>query len=250
MVIGAYTTAILSVDHGVERYVDCTVPARGDLLAGPSRVSPSASRAPRSASAASTWRSPRSRSRSRSSSLVARSSQDFTGGGRATSVDDASISGAHERVPDLTWPIGRGAVRRSPGSSCAVAPGRAFRAVRDARDRGRLVGDRTCRYKTLAFGISAFYAGVAGVALRDRDRVRQPGHVPVALSILLLTGIVVGGLGSLVGRDLRRALHRVRPDLRGRHPDAVQQPFGLTSTRRRPGRPPVVYGLILLSSCS
>ena len=56
--------------------------------------------------------------------------------------------------------------------------GRAFRAVRDSETAAVSSGVSLARYKTLAFGISAAYAGVAGLALRHRYDVRQPGHVP------------------------------------------------------------------------
>ena len=56
--------------------------------------------------------------------------------------------------------------------------GRSLRAVRDSELAAASSGVNLARYKTLAFGISAFYAGVAGSLLRDRDDVRQSGHVP------------------------------------------------------------------------
>ena len=54
-------------------------------------------------------------------------------------------------------------------------------------------------YKTLAFGISAFYAGVAGSLFAIAVAYVNPDTFPISLSILLLTGAVVAGLGSLDG---------------------------------------------------
>ena len=56
--------------------------------------------------------------------------------------------------------------------------GRSFRAVRDSELAAASSGVNLATYKTLAFGISAFYAGDRGLAARDRDDLRQPGHVP------------------------------------------------------------------------
>ena len=75
--------------------------------------------------------------------------------------------------------------------------GRALRAVRDSELAAASSGVHLARYKTLAFGISAFYAGVAGSLLAIATTFVNPDTFPVALSIFLLVGVVVGGLGSL-----------------------------------------------------
>ena len=75
--------------------------------------------------------------------------------------------------------------------------GRSLRAVRDSELAAASSGVNLARYKTLAFGISAFYAGVAGSLLAIATTFVNPDTFPVALSIFLLVGVVVGGLGSL-----------------------------------------------------
>ena len=75
--------------------------------------------------------------------------------------------------------------------------GRTLRAVRDSELAAASFGVNLARYKTLAFGISAFYAGVAGSLLAIATTFVNPDTFPVALSIFLLVGVVVGGLGSL-----------------------------------------------------
>jgi branched-chain amino acid transport system permease protein len=77
--------------------------------------------------------------------------------------------------------------------------GRALRAVRDSESAAQSSGVSLPRYKTLAFGVSAAYAGVAGSLFAIATTFVNPDTFPVALSILLLVGVVVGGLGSLVG---------------------------------------------------
>jgi len=75
--------------------------------------------------------------------------------------------------------------------------GRSLRAVRDSELAASSSGVDLARYKTLAFGISAFYAGVAGSLLALATTFVNPDTFPIALSIFLLVGVVVGGLGSL-----------------------------------------------------
>ena len=75
--------------------------------------------------------------------------------------------------------------------------GRSLRAVRDSELAAASSGVNLARYKTLAFGISAFYAGVAGSLLAIATTFVNPDTFPIALSIFLLVGVVVGGLGSL-----------------------------------------------------
>ena len=75
--------------------------------------------------------------------------------------------------------------------------GRSFRAVRDSELAAASSGVNLATYKTLAFGISAFYAGIAGSLLAIATTFVNPDTYPITLSIFLLVGVVVGGLGSL-----------------------------------------------------
>jgi branched-chain amino acid transport system permease protein len=75
--------------------------------------------------------------------------------------------------------------------------GRTLRAIRDSELAAASAGVDLARYKTLAFGISAFYAGVAGSLLALATTFVNPDTFPITLSIFLLVGVVVGGLGSL-----------------------------------------------------
>jgi branched-chain amino acid transport system permease protein len=77
--------------------------------------------------------------------------------------------------------------------------GRALRAVRDSEIASTANGVSTAAIKTAAFGISAFYCGVAGGLFAIGITYVNPDTFPIALSILLLTGIVIGGAGSLHG---------------------------------------------------
>jgi len=78
--------------------------------------------------------------------------------------------------------------------------GRAFRAVRDSELAAASSGVSLPIYKTLAFGISAAYAGVAGsLFVLVTNGFAQPNEFGVTLSLQLLIGAAVAGLGSLWG---------------------------------------------------
>jgi branched-chain amino acid transport system permease protein len=128
---------------------------------------------------------------------------DLTGGGTGISLDQANapfglpLSGTHWLYA-LTWSLGALLF----GSSWLLLRGRfgrTLRAVRDSEIAAASIGIDAASYKRVAFGISAFYAGVAGSLLAIAVAYVNPDTFPASLSILLLTGVVVGGLGSIVG---------------------------------------------------
>jgi branched-chain amino acid transport system permease protein len=77
--------------------------------------------------------------------------------------------------------------------------GRDFRAVRDDEVAAQLAGLNVARIQVLAFVISAACAGLAGASLVVVTQIAAPGAFQLDLSLALLTGIVLGGLGSLPG---------------------------------------------------
>jgi branched-chain amino acid transport system permease protein len=78
--------------------------------------------------------------------------------------------------------------------------GRAFRAIRDSEVAAASSGVALPIYKTFAFGASAAYAGVAGSLLvLVTNGYTQPGLFGVLLSLQILIGAAVAGLGSLAG---------------------------------------------------
>ena len=106
--------------------------------------------------------------------------------------------------------------------------GRSFRAVRDSQLAAASSGVNLATYKTLAFGISAFYAGVAGSLLAIATTFVQPRHVPITLSIFLLVGVVVGGSAHRRSSSGRSSSSSCRS--------------GRRRSRRRRALPAVVYG--------
>jgi branched-chain amino acid transport system permease protein len=78
--------------------------------------------------------------------------------------------------------------------------GRAFRAVRDSPVAAASSGVALPIYKTLAFGVSAAFAGVAGsLFVLVTNGFAQPNEFGVLLSLQILIGAAVAGLGSLWG---------------------------------------------------
>jgi branched-chain amino acid transport system permease protein len=78
--------------------------------------------------------------------------------------------------------------------------GRAFRAVRDSEVAATSSGVQLPIYKTLAFGISAAFAGVAGsLFVMGTNGFAQPSEFGILLSLQILVGAAVAGLGSLWG---------------------------------------------------
>jgi len=77
--------------------------------------------------------------------------------------------------------------------------GRSWRALRDNDTAAALAGLSVAKLRVLAFIVSAACAGVAGSLLAVTMLNVTPGAFTLALSIQLLTAVVLGGLGSLAG---------------------------------------------------
>src|SRR5690349_8293567 len=77
--------------------------------------------------------------------------------------------------------------------------GRALIAIRDQHIAAEAMGINSAMYKSLAFGVSAMYTGIAGALGAIAVQFVAPDSFNVFLSIVFLVGIVVGGLASLSG---------------------------------------------------
>ncbi len=77
--------------------------------------------------------------------------------------------------------------------------GRAFRSVRDSEIAAASSGVTLALYKTIAFGISAALAAVAGSVYVLVNNFVNPDVFGLTLSLYILIGAAVGGLGSLWG---------------------------------------------------
>ncbi|HEX4384851.1 MAG TPA: branched-chain amino acid ABC transporter permease [Myxococcales bacterium] len=92
-------------------------------------------------------------------------------------------------------------------------PGRAFVAIRDQDLAAEVSGIDVYRYKLLAFGLSSFYAGVAGSLLAYQARLISPENYPISLAIDYLGMIIIGGLGSVLGTVLGATFITLLPEL-------------------------------------
>jgi len=77
--------------------------------------------------------------------------------------------------------------------------GRAMMAIRDQYMAADTMGIDTALYKTVTFGISAAYTGIAGALSASAIAFVAPDSFNIFLSIKFLIGLVVGGIGSLTG---------------------------------------------------
>jgi branched-chain amino acid transport system permease protein len=125
-------------------------------------------------------------------------------------------------------------------------PGRALRAIRDSEIAAASSGVSLPRYKTLAFGISAFYAGVAGSLYVIAHGYMNPDVFPIVLSIYLVAALAIGGLDSLVGAIAGAAAIYI---LQNRADDVTRWLNHLPELSidpKRPGVPSVVFGAVLV----
>lgn len=87
----------------------------------------------------------------------------------------------------LAWNLLRGRV------------GRAIVAIRDQPIAARAMGINAALYKSLTFGVSALYAGVAGALGAIAIQFVAPDSFQVGLSFVFLIGAVIGGIYSIGG---------------------------------------------------
>lgn len=111
--------------------------------------------------------------------------------------------------------------------------GRALMAVRDHAAAAESMGVNSKQFKTLAFGISALYAGIGGGLSAFAIQFVAPDSFTAFLSISLLIGIVVGGIGTLSGALYGAVFLTVIPSLT----DSVSR-----------DAPWLVYGLVLIAA--
>ncbi|MGP1683691.1 MAG: branched-chain amino acid ABC transporter permease [Giesbergeria sp.] len=77
--------------------------------------------------------------------------------------------------------------------------GRSLVAIRDQPVAAEAMGVNNALYKSLAFGVSAMYTGVAGALGAIAVQFVAPDSFNIFLSITFLVGIVIGGLASIPG---------------------------------------------------
>jgi branched-chain amino acid transport system permease protein len=87
----------------------------------------------------------------------------------------------------LSWNLLRGRI------------GRAIVAIRDNHVAAEAMGIHNALYKSLTFGVSAMYTGIAGALGAIAVQFVAPDSFNIFLSLVFLVGIVIGGLASISG---------------------------------------------------
>ena len=196
--IGAYTTAILVTRYGVPYYATLPVSAVACLLAG-FLVGRPALRLEGHYLALATF----ALAVATPQLLRHRQLQPFTGG----------VGGLMFDKPDAPfgWPMAQDTWLYCFTLAVTVVLfvlahnllkgriGRALLAIRDHPTAAVAMGIDTARYKSLAFAVSALYAGIAGSLSAVAVQFVAPDSFHPLLSIIFLVGAVIGGMASLWG---------------------------------------------------
>lgn len=77
--------------------------------------------------------------------------------------------------------------------------GRALVAVRDHYLSAEIIGINLAKYRTLSFGLAAFFAGIGGALYAHYQGVVSSEGFAIDRSILFLAIVIIGGLGSIMG---------------------------------------------------
>lgn len=91
--------------------------------------------------------------------------------------------------------------------------GRALKAIRDHQMAAEIMGVDSAMYKSMTFGVSAMYTGLAGALSALAVEYVSPDSFTIYLSIFLLVGLVVGGVNALAGAFLGGAFILIVPNL-------------------------------------
>ncbi|MCC2595423.1 branched-chain amino acid ABC transporter permease [Pusillimonas sp. MFBS29] len=141
---------------------------------------------------------------------------EFTGGSGGMTVPPPSFFGvALDTSFKIYWLIVPVTVLMVLGAANLFRTriGRAFIAIRDRDISAEVLGIPLLRYKLLSFGLSSFYAGVAGGLWAYFFRVVTPESFPLILSIFFLAAIIVGGMGSILGAILGAVFMTMVPEI-------------------------------------
>src|SRR4029079_12874082 len=120
--------------------------------------------------------------------------------------------------------------------------GRALRAIRDHTMAASTMGINVAHYKTVVFGISALYTGVAGALHAIIFEFVAPDSVRFEVSIAILVGAVVGGIASLPGAVIGGVFVQVIE----KYADALTKKMTAAVHMTQELAPWTIYGLALI----
>ncbi|MGO4717110.1 branched-chain amino acid ABC transporter permease [Bradyrhizobium sp. 2TAF24] len=90
--------------------------------------------------------------------------------------------------------------------------GRALVAVRDHYLSAEIMGINLTKYRTLSFGLAAFFAGVGGALYAHYQLVVSNEGFGIDRSILFLAMVIIGGTGSIMGTLMGTAFVVILPE--------------------------------------
>jgi branched-chain amino acid transport system permease protein len=191
---------------------------------------------------------------------IARRFEHWTGGGQGIPLSGSpELTGSGEGVeilgvtftPDqwmyyLSWTLALAGL----AAAWFLLRGRtglALRAVRDSETAATSSGVSLPRYKTFAFGVSAAFAGLAGGLFALASSGVSPDSFSIILSIYLLIGIVIGGLGGLSGLVFGAIVIAFLPTSWSQGQDlGALLPDRIIEETQQPGGSAIVFGVILI----
>lgn len=91
--------------------------------------------------------------------------------------------------------------------------GRAVCSVRDNYIAAESIGVHVSRFKIMAFVVSAFFAGVAGVLYAHNVGIIKPTTFDYNKSIEILVIVVLGGMGSIRGSIIAAVILTILPEM-------------------------------------
>jgi len=90
--------------------------------------------------------------------------------------------------------------------------GRALVAIRDHYLSAEIMGINLTKYRTLSFGLAAFFAGIAGALYAHYQLVVSNEGFGIERSIIFLAMIIIGGTGSVMGTLMGTAFVVLLPE--------------------------------------
>lgn len=91
--------------------------------------------------------------------------------------------------------------------------GRAFQAIKEDEMAATMMGIRTMRFKVLSFVLSAFVTGIAGSFYASMVGYIDANSFTFDVSVLIISVVIVGGMGTMRGMFLGAALLIAFPEV-------------------------------------
>ncbi|MCZ7661947.1 MAG: branched-chain amino acid ABC transporter permease [Thermoleophilia bacterium] len=105
--------------------------------------------------------------------------------------------------------------------------GRALKGLHRAEVAATSLGVDATFHKVQAFMISAVFASIAGSFTAHYVQYISPGSFTLTFSVLLVTGVVIGGLGSIWGAVWGTLVMMILPEYLKQYEDATNLVFGI-----------------------